>query len=104
MAFFTLVKASSFTLVARVAKRGLLNFFETAVRREEAWSRRSIAASTVTVALVWAKLKVRENKSCASSELRTERALDTASISRARVLLRSSHSVSVMEHFSFRFM
>merc|ERR1719482_907674 len=49
------------------------------------------------------KEKVLENKSIASSEVRTAIAFETACISSWRVAKRSSYSLEVKAHFSFKF-
>mmetsp|Transcript_157935 Transcript_157935/g.274166 ORF Transcript_157935/g.274166 Transcript_157935/m.274166 type:complete len:206 (+) Transcript_157935:197-814(+) len=98
MAFFTRVKASMRTRSAKAARRGLCTLCETALSSFTACVRRN---DDVELA-AWAKegLKVFVNKSCASSELRIDSALDTASISSCLVFCRSSHSLSVKVHFS----
>mmetsp|Transcript_72281 Transcript_72281/g.233898 ORF Transcript_72281/g.233898 Transcript_72281/m.233898 type:complete len:246 (+) Transcript_72281:829-1566(+) len=103
MAFFTFEKASNRTLYARVANRGLCNFLAAAASMLEACSRRSECPFAIS-SCKNAGLKVLLKRSCASSPLNTARALDTACISSWRVFWRSSHSLSVIWHFSFSIM
>mmetsp|Transcript_71032 Transcript_71032/g.130942 ORF Transcript_71032/g.130942 Transcript_71032/m.130942 type:complete len:206 (-) Transcript_71032:199-816(-) len=98
MAFFTCVNASRRTLTAKLASRGFFTFLATADSSFEASSRR--VDCKLLLCCSKAGLKVLVNKSCASSVLRIASALDTASISAWRVFWRSSHSASVIEHFS----
>jgi len=81
MAFFTRTKASSCTLMAMAARRGLLFFKAAVFKTLAAAERRSLVSSS------WmnAGLKVLVKRSCASSELNTARALEQASISSWRV-------------------
>mmetsp|Transcript_19985 Transcript_19985/g.45530 ORF Transcript_19985/g.45530 Transcript_19985/m.45530 type:complete len:208 (-) Transcript_19985:897-1520(-) len=102
MAFLTRVKASRRTLYAKVASLGLCSLEAAAVRSFAAWSRRSDVPWDSSCRR--AGLKVRVNRSCASSPLRTANALETACISSCRVFWRSSHSLSVIWHFSFNIM
>eukprot|EP00429_Kryptoperidinium_foliaceum_P073669 CAMPEP_0176212560 /NCGR_PEP_ID=MMETSP0121_2-20121125/15215_1 /TAXON_ID=160619 /ORGANISM="Kryptoperidinium foliaceum, Strain CCMP 1326" /LENGTH=82 /DNA_ID=CAMNT_0017551613 /DNA_START=14 /DNA_END=258 /DNA_ORIENTATION=+ len=79
MAFFTRVNASNFTWYANVAKRGLCIFDAAADSTCAAsWRRLDCTAPSR-----WsnAGLKVRVKRSCASSPLKTAKALETASIS-----------------------
>mmetsp|Transcript_24564 Transcript_24564/g.52121 ORF Transcript_24564/g.52121 Transcript_24564/m.52121 type:complete len:205 (-) Transcript_24564:720-1334(-) len=102
IAFFTRVKASRRTRLASVERRGLWSRWAAAASNLEAFVRRS----EWVVLCSWTKagLKVRVKRSWASSPLRTARALETASISSWRVFWRSSHSLSVIWHFSFNIM
>mmetsp|Transcript_111994 Transcript_111994/g.316836 ORF Transcript_111994/g.316836 Transcript_111994/m.316836 type:complete len:216 (-) Transcript_111994:16-663(-) len=99
MAFFARAKASSRTLVAISASLGLRSRSAAAASRPEALLRRSLLADRPCCRSEG--LKVRVKRSCASSPLRMERAFETASISSCRVFWRSSHSLSVIWHFSF---
>mmetsp|Transcript_86152 Transcript_86152/g.244010 ORF Transcript_86152/g.244010 Transcript_86152/m.244010 type:complete len:208 (+) Transcript_86152:215-838(+) len=97
IAFFTFSNASSCMLVARAARRGECNFDAVAASSSAAWRRSPVRRRRVCRK---AGLNVRVNVSWASSPLRMANALETASISAARVFCRASHSWSVIWHFS----
>mmetsp|Transcript_94911 Transcript_94911/g.306921 ORF Transcript_94911/g.306921 Transcript_94911/m.306921 type:complete len:210 (-) Transcript_94911:855-1484(-) len=100
MAFLTRSKASSLTLVARADRYGEWNFLALNSSTRAAAVRRLLISAPLCT---WTNdgLKVFVNRSCASSPDRTAKALETASISNWRVFCLSSHSPSVIWHFSF---
>mmetsp|Transcript_105430 Transcript_105430/g.275272 ORF Transcript_105430/g.275272 Transcript_105430/m.275272 type:complete len:225 (+) Transcript_105430:95-769(+) len=100
IAFFTRSNASSFTRVARVDRRGLCSLAAARDSTSEACSRRE--DRVLTRACASDGLNVLVKRLCTSSELRAASALETASISRARVFWRVSHSESVILHLSLR--
>mmetsp|Transcript_127543 Transcript_127543/g.369228 ORF Transcript_127543/g.369228 Transcript_127543/m.369228 type:complete len:217 (+) Transcript_127543:137-787(+) len=100
IAFFTLVKASSSTFVARMESVGLWAFF-AALRINSAACRRLWA--TFLSEETCMKLKVLDIASRASSPFKIPIASETAWISDKRAFLRSSKFLLASEQVSFKF-
>mmetsp|Transcript_29736 Transcript_29736/g.85551 ORF Transcript_29736/g.85551 Transcript_29736/m.85551 type:complete len:256 (+) Transcript_29736:598-1365(+) len=99
IAFFTFVKASSSTLVAKMDNMGLFVF--CAVLRSNSAARRRSCEAPRTAA-TWTKLlKVLDIASFASSPDKISIASETALISAMRAALRSSKSLLASEHVFF---